>query len=78
MQTTQESLIEGQAITQRGPLLTDREREVSASVQAGLANKIIALRLGVSEGTVKSHLNQVYRKLGVRNRIALIIRGLDV
>ena len=50
-----------------------REREIVTLVRAGLANKAIAFRLGVSEGTVKSHLNQVYRKLGVRNRVALII-----
>jgi DNA-binding NarL/FixJ family response regulator len=73
VQTTPENgLIDSHSMTQR-PFLTNREREIAALVRAGLANKVIALRLGVSEGTVKSHLNHVYRKLGVRNRVALII-----
>lgn len=76
VQTTQEEgLTEGQAITQQRPSLTDREQEVAALVRSGLPNKVIAFRLGVSEGTVKSHLNQVYRKLRIRNRVALIIHS---
>jgi DNA-binding NarL/FixJ family response regulator len=54
-------------------VLTKREQEIVALVCVGLANKIIARRLGISEGTVKSHLNQIYRKLGVQNRTTLII-----
>jgi DNA-binding NarL/FixJ family response regulator len=54
-------------------VLTKREQEIVALVCVGLANKIIARRLGISEGTVKSHLNQIFRKLGVQNRATLII-----
>ena len=54
-------------------VLTKREQEIATLVCTGVANKIIARRLGISEGTVKSHLNQIYRKLGVQNRGALII-----
>ena len=38
--------------------LTDREREVLALVGLGLANKQIARRLDIREGTVKAHLDQ--------------------
>lgn len=54
-------------------VLTKREREIVTLVCTGVANKIIARRLGISDGTVKSHLNQIYRKLGVQNRATLII-----
>jgi RNA polymerase sigma factor (sigma-70 family) len=54
-------------------LLTDREQQIVSLVCTGMGNKTIAHRLGVTEGTVKSHLNKIYRKLGIRNRTALII-----
>jgi len=48
--------------------LTDREREILALVAEGLTNAGIARRLWVSEPTVKFHLANLYRKLGVANR----------
>ena len=48
--------------------LTEREREVLSLVGAGLQNKQIALRLGISEKTVKAHLTSVFRQLGVFDR----------
>lgn len=51
--------------------LTLREQEIVALVIAGLSNKAIARHLGLLEGTVKVHLHQVYRKLGLKNRTAL-------
>ena len=48
--------------------LSEREREVLAMVAQGLANKQIAIRLGISEKTVKAHLTQVFRALGVTDR----------
>jgi two-component system, NarL family, nitrate/nitrite response regulator NarL len=51
--------------------LTARERQLVQLVAEGLSNKLIARELGVSDGTVKIHLYNVYRKLGVGNRTTL-------
>lgn len=51
-----------------GDDLSDREREVLALVTQGLANKQIALRLGIAERTVKVHLGNVFRRIGVADR----------
>lgn len=48
--------------------LTPRELEVLALVRAGLANKQIARRLGISERTVKAHLTSVFTGIGVADR----------
>jgi DNA-binding NarL/FixJ family response regulator len=52
----------------RGDGLTGREREVLALVRAGLANKQIARRLGISERTVKAHLTSTFQRIGVIDR----------
>ena len=48
--------------------LSEREREVLGLVAAGLSNKQIAARLGISEKTVKAHLTRVFRTIGVFDR----------
>jgi DNA-binding NarL/FixJ family response regulator len=48
--------------------LTDRERDVLRLVALGLANKQIALRLGIAERTVKAHLSSVFQQLDVTDR----------
>ena len=48
--------------------LTPREREVLALVGTGLSNKVIAIRLGISEATVKAHLTRIYQQIGVTDR----------
>jgi len=51
--------------------LTAREREIAALVATGLSNKAIARTIGLSDGTVRIHLSNIYQKLGVSNRTAL-------
>jgi DNA-binding NarL/FixJ family response regulator len=50
------------------PALTERELTILASVASGLTTKAISSELWVSEHTVKFHLTNIYRKLGVSNR----------
>jgi DNA-binding NarL/FixJ family response regulator len=50
------------------PGLTERELTILAAVASGLTTKAISGELWVSEHTVKFHLTNIYRKLGVRNR----------
>ncbi|MDA3005083.1 MAG: response regulator transcription factor [Actinomycetota bacterium] len=51
-------------------MLTPREAEVLRMAAEGLDNRAIATALAVSERTVKFHLQNTYRKLGVSNRTA--------
>jgi two-component system nitrate/nitrite response regulator NarL len=53
--------------------LTDREREVVALIAEGLKNKQIGIRLFISETTVTHHLSSIFSKLGVSDRLELII-----
>jgi DNA-binding NarL/FixJ family response regulator len=53
------------------PRLTAREKEILLLVADGNSNREIARSLGLSEGTVKIHLNNMFRKLGVTNRTEL-------
>ena len=59
--------IEGRGAGAPGEL-TPREREVWALVAGGLTNPQIAERLGLSDNTVKFHVQHLFTKLGVRNR----------
>jgi two-component system nitrate/nitrite response regulator NarL len=56
--------------------LTARQRELMALLARGLRNKEIAWRLGITEGTVKVHLNHLFRKVGVRDRFELALVAL--
>ena len=58
-----------------GPL-TDREAEVLGLVAKGMANKQIAVTLGISEHTVKFHVSSIYSKLNVTNRTEAVREGL--
>ncbi len=51
--------------------LTRREREIAAIAAAGASNSDIAARLHVSVRTVETHLNRIYRKLGIASRAEL-------
>jgi two-component system, NarL family, nitrate/nitrite response regulator NarL len=54
-------------------VLSAREREVMFLAASGLANKEIARRLNVAEGTIKVHLHRIYQKLGLKSRFALAV-----
>lgn len=85
------ALAAGRAQGQRGPAaatrpaqvaafppaqaLTEREAEVLALLAAGASNREIADQLFVSEGTVKRHTHNIYRKLDVNNRTQAAVRA---
>ena len=50
------------------PEVSKRQSEVLENVVQGKPNKVIAREMNISEGTVKSHLSQLFRALGVKNR----------
>lgn len=59
-------------------LLTARETEVLALIAGGFNNAEIALALGPSEGTIKNHVSSILSKLGVRDRVRAVLRGLEL
>jgi DNA-binding NarL/FixJ family response regulator len=59
--------------TQKIGTLTQREREVITLIGEGLKNKEIAKRLFISETTVRHHLTSIFSKLGVSDRLELMI-----
>ena len=61
---------------QRNQQLSNREMEVVRCVAMGLRNKEVADKLGVSEATIKNHLTSVYSKLGVSDRLELILYAI--
>ena len=58
--------------------LTARELEVLRLVLAGYTNKAIAAEIFVSEKTVEFHLDNVYRKIGVRTRLMASVWALQM
>lgn len=58
--------------------LTDREAEILLGITRGQTNQQIAASLYVSPFTVKTHLQHVYRKLGVRSRTESLSRALEI
>ncbi len=58
--------------------LTDREVEILALVGEGLANKKIADKLFITQGTTKWHLSNIYSKLGVRNRTKAAFKAREL
>lgn len=50
-------------------LLTERERQILAMLENGATNAAIAEAISLSEHTIKTHLYNVYRKIGVANRV---------
>jgi DNA-binding NarL/FixJ family response regulator len=60
-----------------GPVLTEREKTILTAIANGLTTKRISSELWVSEHTVKFHLTNIYRKLGVPNRSGAVRYALE-
>ena len=58
--------------------LSNREVEILRLMAEGLSNKEIALRFGLTEGTVKIHAYNIYGKLQVKKRAQAIARARDL
>jgi len=58
--------------------LTPRESEIIRYVSMGLRNGEVAERLAISEGTVKTHLNNIFHKLELRDRVELALYAVRV
>jgi DNA-binding NarL/FixJ family response regulator len=57
--------------------LSDREREVLSCVARGMANKQVGRALGISERTVKAHLGNIFRRIGVSDRTSAAMWARD-
>jgi DNA-binding NarL/FixJ family response regulator len=58
--------------------LSPKQRAVFAELLNGVPNKIIALRLNMAEGTVKTHLHTIYQVLKVSSRAQAILKARDL
>ncbi|MGA3322945.1 MAG: response regulator transcription factor [Terriglobia bacterium] len=65
------------AETTRNFGLTARELQVVALIVAGYTNKDLARKLGISEHTSKHHLTNIFDKLGVSNRLELVLFAIN-
>ena len=68
---------QGSAVRFEAPALqlSGRQQQVLRLLLQGMPNKVIGARLSMAEGTVKAHLNTVFRVLGVRTRVEAILRA---
>jgi len=57
--------------------LTDRELDIAALVCRGYSNDEAAKVLHIRQGTVKTHIRNIYRKIKVRNKIAMLLRFVE-
>ena len=59
------------------PGITTREREIVRQVALGRRNAAVAQKLFISEETVKKHLNTIFQKLGLRDRVQLTLYAIQ-
>ena len=62
-------------LSQKRVTLTERQGQLVSLVARGLKNKEIAWVLGTTEGTVKAYLYKLFRKLGVNDRLGMVLYG---
>jgi DNA-binding NarL/FixJ family response regulator len=67
----------GSADAEPAPSLTDRERSILSAVASGMTTAAISRDLWISEHTIKFHLTNIYRKLGVGNRAGAVRYALE-
>ena len=58
------------------PGLSRRESEIARYVAVGMRNAEVARKLGITEGTVKVHLNNIFKKLRIRDRVELTLYAI--
>jgi DNA-binding CsgD family transcriptional regulator len=66
------------SLARQEPSLTRRQLEVMSMVQTGMTNTQIARKMGLSEGTVRTHLENIYARLHVSSRTAAVQRVFGV
>ncbi len=60
------------------PGLSGRERQIVRYVATGMRNAEVAERLQINVATVKSHLNRIFHKLGIRDRVELVLHAFRI
>jgi DNA-binding CsgD family transcriptional regulator len=70
-----QAYLEAERRTHPVPRLTPRQNDLLRLLAAGHTNAQIARRLGISEGTVRTHLENIYERLGVSSRTAAVTRA---
>lgn len=56
-------------------LLTERQQEVLELIATGLSAKEVAVKLNIQANTVRYHLDQIYKSLGVKNRLSAYLEA---
>jgi len=70
---TMRNILSYESFAKREVKLTEAEKEIVSLICQGYRNKEIAQKLNISEQTVKSHCNRIYKKVGVSDRLQLAI-----
>ena len=70
-------IVEREEVEQK-PILSPRQTEVLQFLREGLTNPEIAEKLGVTEWTVKAHCQEVFDRLGARNRTAAVAAAMEL